>query len=278
VLKQRLITAGVLVSLLTWSILALPDTYLALLLSIFIIIAAWEWAGFFRPDVLSVRLGYSAVISALLAYVWFQINTNNMLIIISIAFVWWLLIFGYLIRTTMRSNIDKGNNARGKIIKGFAGIIVLVPAWSAMVFIHQSEQLGPYYLIFLFVLISMADTGAYIAGKRWGTHKLAPVISPGKTWEGVFGMLLVVVIAAIIGGFLLGESAKELVFFVPLCVGVAVFSIAGDLLESVLKRSIGKKDSGSILPGHGGMLDRIDSLTASAPVFLLGMFVLNNSF
>lgn len=150
------------------------------------------------------------------------------------------------------------------------GPIVLTPLWTALVALHGNGEDGPSSVLFLMILIWVADSGAYFAGRQWGRNKLAPVISPGKTWEGVYGA----VFGALICGLLLAWYRSDIEGFhwlVPVCVITVLMSVVGDLFESVMKRKMDMKDSGTLLPGHGGVLDRIDSLTAAAPVFVLGL-------
>jgi phosphatidate cytidylyltransferase len=149
-----------------------------------------------------------------------------------------------------------------------AGVFVLVPAWISLVSILQIAGQGPALLLLGMAMIWAADIGAYFAGHRWGRLKLAPQVSPGKTFEGVAGGLLGSVLTAGVGGSLLG---LPLAAMLPLGVCVAVTSVVGDLTESMFKRSVGIKDSGRLFPGHGGVLDRIDSITAAVPLFALAL-------
>jgi phosphatidate cytidylyltransferase len=146
-----------------------------------------------------------------------------------------------------------------------AGFFVLVPAWLALARLHASD---PQLLLYLLLLVVAADIGAYFAGRRFGKNKLAPRVSPGKTWEGVLGGLAASALMALIGVRWFEVSAAS---FIGLCALVVAASIVGDLTESLFKRHAGLKDSGSLLPGHGGLLDRVDSITAAAPVFLVGL-------
>jgi phosphatidate cytidylyltransferase len=152
--------------------------------------------------------------------------------------------------------------------------VVLVPAWWALVALHGVSPSGRYYLLFLLVLVWVADSAAYFSGRLWGTNKLAPRISPGKTWEGVWGALIAGLVLGVLGVILFGVQGSRWVAFVALCAATVAFSILGDLAESAFKRQSGLKDSGQLLPGHGGILDRVDSLTAAAPVFMLGLWSL----
>jgi phosphatidate cytidylyltransferase len=148
------------------------------------------------------------------------------------------------------------------------GVLILSSVFLAMIQLHQTPAIGSGLVMFLFVLIWVADSGAYFAGRAFGKHKLSPHVSPGKTWEGAFGALLgAVVCGVVLHRFEWFElSVMQLVF---VCVATAWVSIGGDLFESVMKRQADVKDSGNLFPGHGGVLDRIDSLLAAAPVFLM---------
>ncbi|HNH25091.1 MAG TPA: phosphatidate cytidylyltransferase, partial [Accumulibacter sp.] len=155
----------------------------------------------------------------------------------------------------------------GRLAGVLIGLMLLLPAWLALI---QLRQAGPYALLAIMMIVWLADTGAYFAGRRWGRHKLAPNISPGKTWEGAIGGA----VAVIVYGFglsllypeMLGMSSWRLLLVL---VVITVVSVMGDLLESLLKRQAGLKDSSNILPGHGGVLDRIDSLTSTLPIVAL---------
>jgi phosphatidate cytidylyltransferase len=140
----------------------------------------------------------------------------------------------------------------------------------AILALHQNGEEGPLLLLFLLVLIWVADSGAYFAGHRWGKRKLAPVISPGKSWEGVYGALVGASLCGAVLAWYQQDEAGAL-WLIPVSVVTVAISVVGDLFESILKRRMDMKDSGNLLPGHGGMLDRIDSLTAAAPVFALGL-------
>ena len=141
----------------------------------------------------------------------------------------------------------------------------------ALLALHDGAALGPGYVVFLFMLVWIADSGAYFAGRRWGRTKLASHVSPGKTREGVYGALTAALGFAVIGALVLGLGVTQWPLFILICMVTVIFSIIGDLFESMLKRQRGIKDSGSLLPGHGGILDRVDSMTAAAPVFVLGL-------
>ncbi|MBT8079324.1 MAG: phosphatidate cytidylyltransferase, partial [Gammaproteobacteria bacterium] len=152
-----------------------------------------------------------------------------------------------------------------RTLRWLCGFLVIVPAWLALDWLYRLNSL---YLLLVLTVVWAADIGAYFSGKRFGRLKLAPQISPGKTWEGVLGGLIAV--TALTAAHSLW-SGIGLITLIPLCLAVGIISIVGDLTVSIFKRSAGVKDSGSLFPGHGGVLDRADSITAAAPLFALGL-------
>jgi phosphatidate cytidylyltransferase len=187
--------------------------------------------------------------------------------ILNAAFVWWLLCLIWLFNSKFASE----NNAINNSIKLFAGLMLLVPSWYAFVSLHSHPDYGPYWALFIMALAWVADSGAYFSGKKWGKNKLAPGISPGKTREGVYGGILFVMLYALLFGWLLDLKGIMLLQLCIICLFVVIFSVVGDLFVSVMKRHAHMKDSGNIFPGHGGVMDRIDSLTAAVPLFVIGL-------
>ena len=149
------------------------------------------------------------------------------------------------------ARLQKCSRVPYSIIGVLIGILVIFPTWLSMVLLHQHN---PWIVLHVFGIVWVADTGAYFSGKLFGKHKLAPAISPGKSWEGVWGALVAIVIYSIIVSFWWQQAEQSQWLFVAICLLAAIASVAGDLLESVFKRAIGVKDSGQILPGHGGAL------------------------
>jgi phosphatidate cytidylyltransferase len=154
---------------------------------------------------------------------------------------------------------------------GLAGVLALVPAWLALVRLRLDVPRGAEWMLFTLILVFAADIGAFFAGRRYGRVRLAPAVSPGKTWEGVLGGAAMSALVALAGSEWFGVPVQS---FLPLCLATVAFSIVGDLTESLLKRFAGVKDSGTLFPGHGGVMDRIDSVTGAAPVLLFGLSVL----
>ncbi len=181
--------------------------------------------------------------------------------------LWWLFALFWI----TNPDIGREVTTRHTIAKAILGLGLMISTWLALVVLHSRPDHGPYWVMFVLVLVWVADSGAYFSGRVFGRNKLAPAVSPGKTWEGVFGALVACSLFAYSDGRFQDFQGALLSSFVLVCVVTVLFSIAGDLLESLLKRQRGVKDSGTLIPGHGGILDRIDSLLAAAPVFLFGM-------
>ena len=264
-LRQRIITAAVLALAVIWGVLKLAAAGFGLVLLAVILLGAWEWARLAGLDGTRGRLLYGGLVLAAILALWPLVGSmafiEGLLILVCVGWCYALFWIG---RYAARP--DRQDRA---VLVGGAGVIVLVAPWVALMSLR--DEFGPAYVLFLLLLIWVADTGAYFAGRRWGRRKLALTISPGKTWEGAFGAGMATLAFALVGAALL-EMGARWPGFVAVCMVTVGFSIVGDLFESMMKRQRGVKDSGSLLPGHGGVLDRLDSLTAAAPGFLLGLY------
>jgi phosphatidate cytidylyltransferase len=265
-LKQRLLTAALLIPLAVAAVLLLPDGAFAALVGIFVLMAGTEWANLMpasRP-VLSTFL-----IALLMAALWWgRCNGAVQLGVLSFAGLWWLACSVWV---TFYPAGPLFLRRPSSAVRGAAGLAVLLPTFLALVVLHGQSAAGPGWALFVLILVWAADTGAYFAGRAFGRHTLVPNVSPGKTWEGVGGGLaLGLVTAAAAGAGYFGLRGWTLAGFFILCAGVVLLSVAGDLTISVMKRLAGVKDSGNLFPGHGGVLDRLDSLLAAAPCFVLG--------
>lgn len=257
-LAQRIATALVLVAVCLPVLIFLPVSASILLLALVVILAAWEWSAFIGPLGRPARIAYLAAVSAaLFAVRWVVPAQPGTLLIICAGLVWWVVAFLWILRYPKR--ISRPTTL-------VCGFLVLVPAWVALYSLVGSAGKGRELLLFALAIVWSADVGAYFAGRVWGRVKLAPSVSPGKTWEGVLGGLAFAAASAMAGAALLGYPVAVAA---PLGLSVAAISIVGDLTVSMFKRNIGLKDSGHLFPGHGGMLDRVDSVTAAAPLFLL---------
>lgn len=254
-LKQRVITAVVALTALALVLFVLPPLAAELVIALVVLAGAWEWSSFLGSEKILTRVVYVILVAAVMAIVgtyW----PDGALYVLRIALVWWLVALLWAFAFPTRIPVT---------MRWLCGILVLVPMYAALVLLYQAD---PTLLLFSLLIVWAADIGAYFSGKRFGRVKLAPSISPGKTWEGVIGGMLLVVLLT------LGRSLwvdSDLAVLVPFCLGVAGVSIVGDLTVSMFKRSAGLKDSGRLFPGHGGVLDRIDSIAAATPVFALGL-------
>jgi phosphatidate cytidylyltransferase len=263
VLKERVLTAIVLVLVLLGVMLGLPPVATVWLITLLILVGAWEWAGFVRPRSRAVRIAFVAVVAALVFAGWkFVLGSPWMWYVMLVATAWWFIALLWIMVAPDRVS---------PLSAALAGVLALVPCWLALVYLSTHGEPNAVWVLFTLALVWAADTGAYFAGRFFGKVPLAPRVSPKKTWEGVMGGLVVSGLVATAASLWYGDLRPPFVF---LCVFVAAISVVGDLTESMLKRAAGLKDSGSLFPGHGGMLDRIDSVTAAAPVLLFGLFCL----
>jgi len=267
VLKARLISAAIMVPLVVYGVLNLSTELFALLLGCVLLAGAWEWSRLVPLQGLAARLAYTVVVAGLMGLIWQAGLAQLLNPLLLIGFAWWLAALVWL----SRPQLGKQASQLSLNLKMLAGMLVIIPAWAALTGLHaHGSGGGPKLVLMLLVMVWLADSGAYFAGRRWGRNKLAPVISPGKTWEGVYGGLLTSMAFAALAGGLYSGSLKWTLTFMLASLMAMLFSVAGDLLESLMKRQSGIKDSGSIIPGHGGVLDRIDSMLAAAPMFLIG--------
>ena len=253
-LKTRVLTSVISLLLLGIILFVIPPRATEIVIGLLILAGAWEWSGFFGVKSSAVRALYVFLIAVLCAVPY--LVADAAVIVLQIAFIWWFVAFVWamLFPTPIPA-----------AVRWVCGALVLVPLFTALVMLFQD---GPLYLLFALLIVWSADAGAYFAGKRFGRVKLAPSISPGKTWEGVIGGLTVVIVLA----FAVGQWAEvSAAVLVPFCLAVAGLSIVGDLTVSMFKRTAGVKDSGTLFPGHGGVLDRVDSVAAAAPLFTLGI-------
>jgi len=265
-LRTRVITALALMAVLLPSLFWLPQMAWAWLIAAFIGVGAWEWGAMLGwQNKRRILLGVvTAALCAALAWSepaaigadGFVPAQTWVFLFYGVSSAFWLLLIPFWLR--------------GKwVLRGVSGLlvgaVVLLPTWLAMV---QLRAVGPEVLLAVFAIVWMADIAAYFAGRRFGKRKLAPSISPGKTWEGAYGATVgVLVYGLIIGHFFMADVSLPL--WIAALLLVTAVSIIGDLFESMLKRKAGIKDSSNVLPGHGGVLDRIDSLTSTLPVAAL---------
>ncbi|NLA67536.1 MAG: phosphatidate cytidylyltransferase [Gammaproteobacteria bacterium] len=250
------------------AVLLLPTPWMLLLAAIVFLAALWEWFALAEVDD-SLARGALLVLNLLLmvALVWGTGGTAATLVLFKLAVVlgvlWWLLAMLWLVHFDFASDHD----THARVFKLAAATLAVVPAWCAPGLLHND---GPAWLLLVLMTVWATDTGAYFAGRRFGKRKLAPRISPNKTLEGLLGGVVAGVLVATLGAWLIGAGVAALPLVALVALLTVLFSVVGDLLESLLKRHVGAKDSGNLIPGHGGIMDRIDSQLAALPVFALG--------
>lgn len=259
-LKQRVLTAVVAVLLLLAVVFLAPPAMVRAMIAVLFVAAAWEWSGFLRLTTVAGKLVFVAAIAVLEGVFWWLLPDPQIYtLVLYTAIAWWsaALIWLFLFPTRIPA-----------AVAWLCGALVLLPAYVALDWLYRES---PGLLLSLLLIVWLADIGAYFAGRAFGRVKLAPTISPGKTWEGVIGGLLAVLLATLVAGTALQQ---DLAVLLPFCGAIALLSVVGDLTVSMFKRHSGVKDSGSLFPGHGGILDRIDSVSAAAPLFAGGVAVL----
>jgi phosphatidate cytidylyltransferase len=273
-LKQRIITAVLIVLALFAALAYLSVPALSGVFALAVLMAAWEWAnlsGFASRAGRSIYVAVCALGMALLAWQSGLYAEQNFLVLREIfiaACLWWAIALLWVKAYPLSSGLWGSKGARSVM-----GLLVLVPAWLALSYLRSLPE-GVYLILVVIGLVVAADVGAYFTGRAFGKAKLAPAVSPGKSWAGFWGGLAsCLTLMAILWRIWPDGMPISLPAALGLALVTGLASVLGDLLESMIKRHRGIKDSGNLLPGHGGIMDRIDSITAAAPVFALGLIV-----
>lgn len=258
-MRSRVITALTLAVLIVIAILFSPPRVTAAVLGLILVVGAWEWSAFLAVA-LPWRVLYVIALTAggVLALRW-SMDPQRLAATMLLASLWWLLALLWITLAPLRV---------GRLSAALAGLLALLPTWIALVHMDMLWLHGAQWTLFVLALSFAADTGAYFTGRRFGRLPLAPRVSPKKTWEGVMGGMLLALTVGVLGAYWFGQRPAR---FLPLCLAAAAFSVVGDLTESMLKRHVNLKDSGRLFPGHGGVLDRVDSVSAATPVMTLGL-------
>lgn len=271
-LKHRIITAAILIPLVIWSILYASDQGFTYGLAVILFISAFEWNNFVNYKNKISGWVFSVVVTFCFLYIEYLADLKLIQYTIYLSLIWWLISLPLLLTFPFESS----HLLQKKPAKIIVGFVMLLSTFLALNLLRNSTGYGSGYVLYILVIIWIADSGAYFAGRKWGKHKLIPNVSPGKSWEGVVGAIVATLIAALIAIDILNINSAQSLMFVFITLVTVVYSIIGDLSESMFKRMANVKDSGHILPGHGGVLDRIDSLTSGLPVFLAGLWLMEH--
>ncbi len=263
-LWQRVVTAIPLAALVIWILLFQPTYLVNYLLWLVVFIAGLEWARLSGLQAVALRVAFAAVIVFISWYVLQQHYALAQWYVL-LAVIWWFAMAAYIMKITPQP-VKQTISVR----KMLYGVLVMPAAVIAMSLLHAGAH-GPQWLLYGLMLVWLADIGAYFSGRRFGKTKLAPALSPGKTREGLYGALLVTTVYSLIASFYFQLAASSTILLLALSMVLTLISVVGDLYESLLKREAGLKDSGKLLPGHGGMLDRIDSVLATMPLLVVAM-------
>jgi phosphatidate cytidylyltransferase len=272
--SPRVITAAVLAPLFLAAVYLLDTPWFSLIMAAIMCPAAWEWSRLAGIRDRLSRLLYLWLILGLflVGYLFKDISSANIIwshVVIMAASIGWMLVLVEVVAIEHHLIAIPAS----RLLKMVQGALVLAPAWLSLVLLHGAGVHSRLIVVLLLLLVWTADIAAYFTGRHWGRAKLSPLISPGKTWAGLYGALAATQVVAL--GWALFDNIQgiDMLLFLILCLISVLASVLGDLQVSLLKRSIHVKDSGNLLPGHGGMLDRIDSLTAAAPVFVTGLLL-----
>jgi phosphatidate cytidylyltransferase len=269
-LLQRTLTALLLAPLVILLILWSPTTVFAPVVAIAFLAALWEWTRLSGLKDYRLRGSLLAAAAAAFVLLWWSRDSVLWPLLMGVGVAWWAVVCLWLRHFAFGAAPTREN----LLIKLGAGALVIVPAWVAVLSLHRGTPYGHWWTFLALAIVWAADIGAYFSGRLFGKRKLAPTISPGKTWAGVYGAFVAGGLVAGVGGQMLDVHGARLAGLVLLSALTVVASVVGDLLESLMKRHASVKDSGRLFPGHGGLLDRLDSVFAAMPVFAAGKLLL----
>ncbi len=279
--RTRLLAALVMTPLAVAAILLMSTPWLVAVAAVLFMIGLWEWFDLAEiEDTLSRAVLLIANLAVMVALVWASRSSSGYTLVLFqlvsvIGVAWWLLALLWLGRYEFASDHD----THARVFKLAAGALSIIPAWCALAWIHASQPNGHRWLLTALAIVWAADSGAYFAGRKFGGRwfpgrKLAARISPNKTIEGLLGGIAAGILVGIGFALFSGAQLSQLPAVSVIALAAVLFSVVGDLFERLLKRHVGVKDSGNLIPGHGGILDRIDGVLAALPVFAIGKAVL----
>ncbi len=274
-LAQRVATSFVLLGLILSAVFYFPETYFVVFITLVMGLAIWEWSALAGLSSIIARSSYVLVFLLLMALI--RLSDNPLPSVLFVGVCFWIIAFLFIFIFPAGKNLWANNP-----VLILAGVPLFIPGWMAFVLLRDQANFE-FHILLLFFLVAAADIGAYFAGRRFGKHKLAVLVSPNKTWEGFYGGMIACIVLVISTALIFSENLTELnmTHWLKLVIGailIAIFSVVGDLLESMIKRFRDVKDSGKILPGHGGILDRIDGLTSAAPLYVFLLMQLGSDF
>jgi phosphatidate cytidylyltransferase len=275
--QTRLLAALIMAPAVIAAILLLDTPWVMAFSAVVFLMGLWEWFELAEvEDTLARTVLLVANLALMVAIVWASRSATGysyvlfqLAIVIGVA--WWVAAMAWLRVPRFASD----HETWARVFKLGAGALATIPAWCAMGWIHASNPNGHLWLLTAMAIVWAADTGAYFAGRKLGRRKLAPLISPNKTVEGLIGGVIAALVVGVAGALLAGATAAQLPLAALVALAACLASVVGDLFESLLKRHAGVKDSGHLIPGHGGILDRIDGVLAALPVFALGKALLD---
>ena len=267
-LMQRVITAVILAPLAIAGFVLLDGLWFALFVGAVVVLGAWEWARLGGETSQKGRVVYALAVALLLGGLYRDAWPAQYVLVPALA--WWSVAVVLIARYPNGVGLWAGS-----MICQLFGLFVLIPAWYGLIWLKAQDN-GLWLILAVLVLVWAADIGAYCAGKTWGRNKLLPRVSPGKTIEGLAGGVVLTQLLTLVALLYLGWTLQGILLGQLTALLVVLFSVVGDLTESMFKRDQGLKDSSNLLPGHGGVMDRIDSLTAAIPVFALCWLVIGS--
>lgn len=274
-LRQRVITALAMAGLFLAAVLMLPLLALAMAFALVVVLGAWEWARLAGWQSVAGRLLFTTILAGLLVFLYTYAELGSeprreqIQPLLGVACLWWS--FSLL---WVKSYPASAALWRSRFMRSLMGLLILSSAWLAAVYLLTFSR-GGLLMVALVLVVAVTDIGAYFTGTRFGRHKLAERVSPAKTWEGFWGGMACAILLALALWWVIPAKMAHvsLAAVVAVVLLTALASVLGDLTVSMVKRESGVKDSGSLLPGHGGLLDRLDSLCSAAPVFVLGLLL-----
>lgn len=279
-LKQRILTALLLIPVALYAVFLLPLWGFGLFIQAVLMLGAWEWSPLMGVTKRTGRLAYTAAVGLIIGVLSWLVPYQNLwsdgtlaaIIYYTILAggIWWVCALALIVNYPSSRRLW----SRTRSIVGVFGLLIFVPTWAALITVRSINiDVQPYFggwvVLFILLLVWAADVGAYFAGVRYGRNKMMPAVSPGKTMEGLCGGISLAFVVMMVVSHWTKVPAEQFTGYYLTGLFTVVASVFGDLNESMFKRAAGVKDSGSILPGHGGILDRIDSLTAAVPIFTL---------